>query len=266
MTAPLSEAALFISKTSAPCVKMALSRPHGPLGPTASKLGGVPYLPKGSEPPSDSEGRPMFLLAQTNFSEVPQGVVPGLPTAGLLQFWVSGAVGVHGMGFRDGEKAFEARFFPNPDPAEQDPSADRLLHVIDAKSFEIPPLPFSGEIACAFSPSSCLWTPSDESLKAPASLEGTEEMWEAAEELAPALDASGASNLHRLGGYAYFTQSDPRFGREAEDWVLLWQCDTDGPADIMWGDSGIANAFIRREDLEATPPRFDRILWNWDCC
>lgn len=44
--------------------------------------------------------------------------------------------------------------------------------------------------------------------------------------------------------------------------TLLLQIDTDD--DIMWGDSGIANFFINKEDLENK--NFKNILYNWDCC
>jgi uncharacterized protein YwqG len=64
----------------------------------------------------------------------------------------------------------------------------------------------------------------------------------------------------KVGGYAFFTQSDSR--DVTQDWVLLLQLDSD--AHIMWGDCGVANWFIRREDLIAR--QFNRILFTWDCC
>ena len=67
-----------------------------------------------------------------------------------------------------------------------------------------------------------------------------------------------------VGGYPYFTQSDPREYEAAYqkcDTVLL-QIDTDD--EIMWGDSGVANFFIPAEDLAKKD--FSRVLYNWDCC
>ena len=32
----------------------------------------------------------------------------------------------------------------------------------------------------------------------------------------------------------------------------------------MWGDSGVANFFINKEDMKNK--KFDNILYNWDCC
>ena len=66
---------------------------------------------------------------------------------------------------------------------------------------------------------------------------------------------------HKLGGYAFFTQCDPR--DPAVPMQLLFQMDSDNDINTMWGDMGIANFFIRPEDLQAL--RFDRVLYNWDC-
>jgi len=52
-----------------------------------SKLGGMPYLPKGMPHPQDEKAEYMSLLAQVNFSE---GFFPSpFPTKGLLQFFIS---------------------------------------------------------------------------------------------------------------------------------------------------------------------------------
>ena len=40
--------------------------------------------------------------------------------------------------------------------------------------------------------------------------------------------------------------------------------DTDDDAEIMWGDSGVANFFIQEKDLAAED--FSDVLYNWDCC
>ena len=69
---------------------------------------------------------------------------------------------------------------------------------------------------------------------------------------------------HKLLGYPAFTQSDPRYyNKEYSKYnTLLLQIDTD--ENIMWGDSGVANFFIDKEDLENN--NFNNILYNWDCC
>ncbi len=57
-----------------------------------------------------------------------------------------------------------------------------------------------------------------------------------------------SSNGHKLGGYAYFTQDDPRDNdNNIKNHALLFQLDSDDH--IMWGDVGVANFFIDPEDL-----------------
>ena len=69
---------------------------------------------------------------------------------------------------------------------------------------------------------------------------------------------------HKLLGYPACTQSDPRcYNKKYSKYdTLLLQIDTD--SDIMWGDSGVANFFISKEDMKNK--KFDNILYNWDCC
>jgi uncharacterized protein YwqG len=68
---------------------------------------------------------------------------------------------------------------------------------------------------------------------------------------------------HKIGGYAYFTQSDPRdYNEKSKDDLLLLQIDTD--EEIMFGDSGVANIFINTNDLKGR--KFEKAYFNWDCC
>lgn len=74
---------------------------------------------------------------------------------------------------------------------------------------------------------------------------------------------------HWLLGYPYFTQSDPREYEEKYRYydTLLFQMDSDygeEEDDILWGDAGVANFFMNREDLKNR--NFDKVLYNWDCC
>ncbi|PFD41959.1 cytoplasmic protein [Bacillus cereus] len=56
---------------------------------------------------------------------------------------------------------------------------------------------------------------------------------------------------HKIGGYPFLTQTNPRdWGEELlEHNVLLLQIDTDDALNIMWGDADVANFFIREKDL-----------------
>lgn len=72
---------------------------------------------------------------------------------------------------------------------------------------------------------------------------------------------------HKIGGYPAFTQEDPRYiAKEDDHDILLLQIDTDdiGEREIMWGDSGVANFFISRENLKQR--NFQDVIYTWDCC
>ena len=69
---------------------------------------------------------------------------------------------------------------------------------------------------------------------------------------------------HKIGGYPYFTQVDPREENDPHTFLLL-QIDSDEIEDkeIIWGDCGVANFFISPEDMANC--KFDDVLYNWDC-
>ena len=67
---------------------------------------------------------------------------------------------------------------------------------------------------------------------------------------------------HKIGGYGYFTQTDPReYSPQYKDHkvVLLHMISDD---EICWGD-GVANFLIRAEDLEKLD--FSQVIYNYDC-
>ena len=69
----------------------------------------------------------------------------------------------------------------------------------------------------------------------------------------------------KMGGYPYFTQFDPRSEETSQYDTLLFQLDTDMRKEIgvMWGDAGVGNFFINRENLKKLD--FSDVLYNWDC-
>lgn len=68
---------------------------------------------------------------------------------------------------------------------------------------------------------------------------------------------------HKIGGYGYFAQTDPR--EDSEQYkdhkvVLLHMISDD---EICWGDCGVGNFLIRAEDLEKLD--FSQVIYNYDC-
>ena len=70
---------------------------------------------------------------------------------------------------------------------------------------------------------------------------------------------------HKIGGYPFFTQDDPRLHLTdtIEPYQLLFQMISDDEADIMWGDAGVGNFFIQPSALETLD--FSRVIYYYDC-
>jgi uncharacterized protein YwqG len=219
------------------------------LALTKSKFLGTPFLPVGVPYPHDVLVRPMILLAQINFAEVP--ALADYPTGGILQLFVS-STEWYNMDPKD------YRILYHPDAtAEAQTGFSFLTPALYAES------PILVEHSLAFSRQTeyggvadCRFTMDF----------GGKDYYEYQETLSQEqqdqLDALCYNVGHKIGGYAYFTQSDPRdYSAEQRDDMLLLQIDTDDQ--IMWGDVGVANIFISLEALQAK--QFDRAYFNWDC-
>ena len=215
---------------------------------TQSKFLGKPYLPVGFEYPKDAKGAPMILLAQINFAEIPP--LEDYPTAGILQFFVSPTewynmddykVCFHATVEAEAQTDFsfltEELYAESPVFREHKLAFEKITEYGGTEDFRFQ-MDFNGKDYYEFQ-------------------EGLTKAQEARiEEL---LSGTG----HKIGGYAYFTQSDPRgYGKHEREDLLLLQIDTD--EDIMFGDSGVGNFFISLEDLRKKD--FDKAWFHWDCC
>ena len=68
-----------------------------------------------------------------------------------------------------------------------------------------------------------------------------------------------------LGGYADFTQTDPRPIEKNEDKIeCIVKLDSNLGNGIMIGDSGIIFSFISKEDIKSR--NFENAVVDWDCC
>ena len=257
------------------------------LTPWQSKLGGLPYLPHEADYPHDSQGRPLYLLAQINCAEVPP--LPDFPHRGMLQFFISPyATLVHlwGLDYHhpDRQDYFRVLYYPE---VHTDPAA------VQQDFAFLPPLPTP--------PTAMTWTQKLLGLfkkpalhlpfQYPCAMHFT-----AGEQLVPlddaALHLSGAGvpdvdagnwfdvldddfteayfdaiphEGHRLGGYAHHVQEDLRIVENSpyRDYVLLLQLDSDEANGMMWGDLGVCHFYIHPDDLRRRD--FSRVLYNWEC-
>ncbi|MCC5845535.1 MAG: DUF1963 domain-containing protein [Verrucomicrobia bacterium] len=225
----------------------------------SGKFGGKAFLPKGFEVPKSGTGSPLRLLAQIHFEEIPK--LPGCPENGLLQFFVAGD-NVYGADFErplneilQNPEGYRVLFHPQvrKDPKEWEEVA--------YEETEDNGFPITGEYALEFEAGTELPSPTDYRFHSAAGQdeEISDDVYEALFDL---LDSSGS----KLGGYANFTQDDPRDYQTDEEWLLLLQIDSswsDG-IEIMWGDGGVANFFI--EPTALLKNDFSRVWYNWDCC
>lgn len=256
-----------ISATILPTVTMQLTASDD-LSLWQSKIGGEPYLPLDIAYPVDSNGNPLALLAQFNFAEIPS--LPNFPDQGILQFYIA-ADDLYGMNFDDQQQqsGFKVLYFDQviADAAQLKQDFSELEFDEDAY------LPFTGQYSIEFNLTSQPISLGDFAF-APKIL-GVEELYDFEDrfeggdfedDFIEPYDEVASASGHRLGGYPYFTQTDPRqYNEKVQDYVLLFQLDTDDAEnEIMWGDSGVGNFFIHPEDLKNRD--FSKVLYNWDCC
>lgn len=242
-----------LEKYALPSIKIKAT-PLAADGPPsqASKFGGLPFLPVSLLYPSQPDGAPLLLLAQINLSELPANQL--LPPAGLLQFYVSAHE------WYDYDNELSRVLFIEPaqlgEVGQTDFSFLPTDHTDDS--------PINGEHHLAFAAATEYGGLEDERFTfhfdGLAGYEFEEKLPEAEQQVFSAL-LSGAG--HKLGGYAYFTQGDPRtFSPGLAGDMQLLQIDIDDR--IMFGDSGVAHFFIEEQALRNR--EFDKAYFYWDCC
>jgi uncharacterized protein YwqG len=231
---------------------------------TVSKVGGAPYLAPGASMPETDTGGPMVLLAQVNFVELPS--MPGYPRAGMLQFFIARDDAFFGMRSDEAthrpdlrQRAFRVRFVEDVDPEAVTPRV-AVRCGGGCMTPHDPTRPRRMRFAVGEEPISA----SDVGFPAAIGVEPGPWVIERAEawgvdDTDLAERAFPSAGGHKLGGYPYFTQFDPR--EPGSPFRLLLQLDSD--EDLMWGDAGIGAFFITPDDLAARD--FSRVLYSWDC-
>ncbi len=223
------------------------------LLPEDSKFGGLPYWPENLPYPQINK-KPAKLMAQINFEELAKKrcSLPDFPTSGILQFFFEHGDDMWGINFDDITKPnIKAIFHQSTStPISED---NEILKVANDNEA----MPFEGTLALTFEKAQEYAGFSD-LVAVDNFYDGLDDRLNDDEQdlFYDTIENSGS----KIGGYAHFTQEDPR--QTGTDWVLLLQIDTDD--NVMFGDAGVANWFIKREDLKNL--NFDNILFTWDCC
>ncbi len=225
-----------------------------------SSFGAIPFIPCGFDYPVDKDGNSMIPLAQLNFSEMP--TLAGYPEKGLLQFYIANN-DCYGLDFDNhyNTDSFRVVYIENPEQLQEETAIDFVKQLVQSEN-----TPVFKAHRLSFTKKTDYVGMSDYR----SSLHGfSVDDWVSQyrgdintklEDLSYELFTT---NGHKLGGYAYFTQTDPReYMNEARNMVLLFQMDSDD--EIMWGDVGVGNFFIKPQDLAVKD--FSKVLYNWDCC
>lgn len=258
---------VFRHDTSLPSISLTAKRQN--CGVYDSKLGGLPYLPQGFRYPCASgSGQPLRLLAQMNFEDLPP--LPRFPQRGILQFYIA-QTDMYGADLNNGLNQNEFRVIYHRDIVRDESLLNKQIPTFDNES-ELD-FPFEGEFRLFGELKSCPMSPwdfrfDDTMLELCRRFVDTdaEEVYEFDSEWYNALVDEVGTTGHRIGGYPFFTQTDPRSEeRYNNHTVLLLQIDSDGrdEDEILWGDCGVANFFIEPQALEKCD--FSNVLYNWDC-
>lgn len=247
-----------IEKAAIPFVSIK-ALPKDDLALEESKFGHYPCMPLNFEYPKDSEGRFMYPLAQINCSQIPH--LEGYPQSGYLQFYISGFDDVYGLDFdnQQNQTNFRVLYFEENEVEQFKVDFSFLDKVMQSDMLPV------------HKPHGLEFTKSIEYVglqdvhydKVPTNLHNFSLSYpELEDDLMDMAYDTFSNNGHKMGGYAYFTQEDPRkYKDEFKDYILLFQLDSDD--DIMWGDVGVANFFIHPDDLAKRD--FGKVMYNWDC-
>ena len=231
---------------------------------TDSKIGGIPYLPRGTSYPLDSQGRPLRLLCQIDCrccSGLPRS--SGFPQQGLLQFFIR-PDGLCGLDLDDQTRqdGFRVLYHPVIDPTVTEIEVRMRMPPIDETAV------FPVAVSCRLS-----FTSDEERISrddARFSERFTQLTGTPPRDLPPSVYTKIAYQFdgfgHKVGGYPAFTQEDPRVGELYDRYdTLLLQLDSDNAANprILWGDSGVCSFFIGQDRLRRLD--FSDVLYHWDC-
>jgi uncharacterized protein YwqG len=242
-------------KTKQPFVRLKA----GPSRATAwweSKVGGFPYLPKGTDYPTAPDGRELFFLAQINFADMP--ALPTFPRQGIVQFYVYDD-DLYGMDFDDGENPDTFRVLYHPQVTHDETALQTQFSLI--RDYDLLPHHPETSHPLTFESAEEYLPVTDYRFWQTFGQDFFQQFGDSEWEVMEAYNKSVSAQGHKTGGYAYFTQDDPR--RAEDPMLLLFQLDSDEDMDLMWGDMGVGHFFIRENDLKAGD--FSRVLYDWDC-
>ena len=215
-----------------------------------SKIGGVPYMNASEEFPIDSNGKPMFFLAQINCENL--GQVGHFPTKGLLQFFMAESA----MYGEPAETKVAVRYV-----ADFTNDLDDLIKVGPNTHYEDLPFKMNTPYALSLEKSVEIAPVSDVAFEGILGRDFFRAYGDQEYDIRDGYCGVVSATGHKMGGYAHFAQEDPR--SPDHDEILLLQLDSDDTIGMKWGDMGVAHFFIKKQDLENHD--FSKVTFHWDC-
>ena len=247
-----------------------------------SKFGGFPFVPLGGAIPTNAEGNQLALLAQINCAQLPENNM--YPSDGWLQIWCLEDE-MYGFWSDTIQPETNQKVLYIPAGTQGEP-LERVVAMYQPYVSEDCPVWFINEqgaiwgMRLSFTHGQQGITYSDGRFRdlfldrwnKRYPEQTVENFYDLPDEIFEnVVDIhDGSDCAHQLGGYPYFTQYDPRYERDSTELTkyteVLFQIDSqfDTEWDMCWGDAGVRNFFISREDLEALD--FSDLLYNFDCC
>ena len=204
---------------------------------TQSKVGGLFYLPKSATIPINSKGEQLMFLTQINCEELPKNSI--YPPKGIMQFWIFG--GDYDMGNNyDNPCSDENKrviYYPT---IEEHYNLEELAAMYKPKENEdgelITPICTDEPLSMSFQLEKQWRLASDfrfeeafiEKWNAHFPDKKIEEFWQLDEDLSEIVyEMLDIKEYSQIGGYGYFTQTDPRMYEFLSDYTeILFQLDS----------------------------------------
>ena len=234
-----------------------------------SKFGGLGYWDNSMEYPKDDKGNQLVLLAQINFDKN-KFDDSRLPSSGLLQFYIlpDKAYGADFDALMN-KNTYRVVFHENVnyDIKSEDLTNIKTNLMLDDEN---ECFPFNTELKIDFEEAYDYINSQNANFKSVLNdivkekfnidVSNTPLHKIFGDDIMDYLNEEFMTSGSKLLGYPYFTQYDPRESDRYKDYkVLLFQMDSDAVVDIMWGDFGVANFFIKENK------DFSNVLYTWDC-
>lgn len=247
----------FKKATELPCYSVKLlKRPPNP-DMFENKIGGMPYLPVNEKYPCDKKGNPMALLLQINCKDID---LPAFPKTGYFEIYMNASLDIDSecivKHFEDGQTCqFKFPAIDMSDFIIERPYAIKLQKTtcyMPASDYRFDKtfLEISTKHNC---PIECIYEiskvfPNEENIET---------------EFISLLSKAIKNPEITIGGYADFTQDDPRFYDDEKDFCIL-KIDSYYPGSLInIGDAGILNVYTHLNEFQSK--NFASTELVWDC-